>query len=134
MLGTVLLMNLFWYKKERFKVEMGFLKKKNDLEFKKLAQEYGLPIKKSSEVSPVSSESRGVLGDILPEIIGKLPPETLADLVDRFLPRPDEGGEGEVSDMLLQFAQDNPEIVKSILGGIKLGTQNKQENSLSSQV
>ena len=43
----------------------------DDLEFKKLAQEYGLPIKKSVEVAPVSTENPSLLTSLLPEIIGK---------------------------------------------------------------
>lgn len=128
----LLILNLSWYRKEKFKVEMGFLKKKNDLEFKRLAQEYGLPIKKTPSGGSVSTDNPPSLPSFLPELLSKLPPDTLADLAERFLPAPDEGGGGGITDQLMEFAQSNPEIVKSILGGIKLGAQEKTD--LSSQV
>jgi len=107
-----------WFKKERFKFEVFNLKKRQDLELKKMARDMGLDIH-SSKTSRNSGEGGAGLGDL----IKGLNPDTLAALADVFQGRIG-GGEGEGSiipeglEGLADFAAKNPDLVKSFISGL----------------
>lgn len=116
-----------WFKKERFKFEVFNLKKRQDLELKKMARDMGLDSTSSSRKSGTASLQGGPdgIGSLL-ELAKGLSPEqfdTIADIIQGRL----GGGEGdgqivpEGIDGLLDFAMKNPDIVKGFLSGAKEG-------------
>jgi hypothetical protein len=108
-----------WFKKERFKFEVFNLKKRQDLELKKMARDMGLDYKISSRNTQQAGDGVGSLLDIAKN----LPPESLGAIADIIQGRLG-GGEGEGSVMpeglegLAEFAMKNPDIVKSFIGGL----------------
>jgi len=132
----LLIINFFWFKKQTFKVKLDFLKKKNDLEFKKLAKELGLPTGKNQQTQTYATEekSENPLSALIPEIVKNLDAEQIGALADRFLPSSDDGGGvgGFDIDTILKYAAENPEVAKAFLGGLTGGK--KTQSNEPSQV
>lgn len=121
-----------WFRKERFKLEAYNMKKQNDLQLKKMARDMGIDMKKPPVEAPVSHVTPDLLTTLAP-ILKNLPPESIPDLIDRFLPAPDDegGGGGGLADQIGDFIANNPEIVQGFLKGVKGGAS---QESTTSQV
>jgi len=105
--------------------------KRLDLKHKYLIKRYDLSQKKKlpissvpDPVSPLSSVSQ-----LLP-LLKNLDGDQIGSLVDTFTgggyeePLPKNEG---ITDTLLAFAEENPEVVKGILGGLTSGKKTEQE-------
>ena len=120
MLMSIYILNMNWFKKENFKISRDNVKAENRIKLKKLERDLGLHNKIPSLPQNEKSVLSG-LGELAP-LLQKLPPETIADLAERFLgggdvaEPEDSGGLGE---MVYNWAKENPEMVKGILEGIK---------------
>jgi hypothetical protein len=114
-----------WFKKERFKFEVFNLKKRQDLELKKMARDMGLESTSSSRKAvQYGSDNVGSLLDLAKS----LPPDSLGAIADIIQGRLGGGeGDGQVVpegiDGLLDFAMKNPDIVKGFLSGAKEGSK-----------
>ena len=121
-----------WFRKERFKLETYNLKKQNDLQLRKMARDLGLDLKKppqSIEHAPLSDQKPNLLAEILPSLVKNLDGEQISALAERFLPAAaEQESGGGIGDLIGDFITENPEMVKSFLGGLKGGAQ-KTENS-----
>jgi hypothetical protein len=123
----LLMINRFWFIKERFKFDMDTRKKEADLNFKKMRRDLGLDSKPN--VPPAfQTSSSSPLENIAPllSLAKNLTPETIENLQGLLggLSGGDTGGgseEGGISgiDSLLDFANKNPEIVKGFMSGIQ---------------
>jgi hypothetical protein len=115
-----------WFKKERFKFEVFNLKKRQDLELKKMARDMGL-----TSTPPPHTKSTAAFGDNiggLLDLAKGLPPESLGAIADIIQGRLGGGeGEGEIvpegMEGLIDFAVKNPDIVKSFMGGMNKGKE-----------
>jgi len=125
--------NTNWFKRQNWKFQAQNIKAENKLKLKKLERELGLQQSMKSQPEALgASNSSGIslLSDLAP-LLSKLDGDQLSALAERFLP--EGGGEeaGGVSGALLNFAQENPEVVQGIIKGIsgKIGDNNinKQE-------
>lgn len=121
-----------WFRKERFKLEAYNLKKQNDLQLRKMARDLGLDLKKppqSIEQAPLSDQKPNLLAEILPSLVKNLDGEQISALAERFLPAAaEQESGGGIGDLIGDFITENPEMVKSFLGGLKGGAQ-KTENT-----
>jgi hypothetical protein len=114
-----------WFKKERFKFEVLSLKKRQDLELKKMARDMGLSSTSSSHKTGTTAGDN--VGGLL-EIAKNLPPESLGAIADIIQGRLGGGeGEGQLMpeglDGLLDFAMKNPDIVKGFTQGLTKGKE-----------
>jgi hypothetical protein len=114
-----------WFKKERFKFEVFNLKKRQDLELKKMARDMGL-----SSTPPPHTKSTAASDNIgsLLEMAKGLSPDALVSIADIIQGRLGGGeGEGEIvpegMEGLIDFAVKNPDIVKSFMGGMSKGKE-----------
>jgi hypothetical protein len=112
-----------WFKKERFKFEVSSLKKRQDLELKKMSRDMGL----SSTPSLKNLAAPDNVGSLL-NIAKNLSPDALGQIADIIQGRIGGGeGEGELLpeglDGLLEFATKNPDIVKGFLTGLNKGKE-----------
>jgi hypothetical protein len=118
-----------WFKKERFKFEVFNLKKRQDLELKKMARDMGL-----SSTPPPHTKSTAA-GDNISSLLDMakgLSPEALSSIADIIQGRLGGGeGEGEIvpegMEGLIDFAVKNPDIVKSFMGGMSKGKEGGQD-------
>jgi hypothetical protein len=118
-----------WFKKERFKFEVLSLKKRQDLELKKLARDMGLSSTSSSHKSVQPAGDN--IGSLL-DLAKGLPPESLGAIADIIQGRLGGGeGEGQLMpeglDGLLDFAMKNPDIVKGFTQGLTKGKEGGDE-------
>jgi hypothetical protein len=122
----LLMINRFWFVKERFKFDMDFRKKEADLNFKKMRRDLGLDSK--PVVPPAFQSSSSPLENIAPllSLAKNLTPETIENLQGLLggLGGGDTGGGSEEPgisgiDGLLDFANKNPEIVKGFMSGLQ---------------
>ena len=132
MLITILILDRNWFKRERFKIDMNFSKRKNDLEFKKLARDLGLQNIKSAPEPVERTKGAGIAAAILPELLKNMDSDTLANiatnLIGTYAGLGEETGEGGgIADILGDLIANNPEIVQSFLGGLKTGKENKTD-------
>jgi len=94
----LLLLNFFWFKKQTFKIKLDGLKKRQDLEIKKLSKELGIPTGKNA-----ASASPGINPN-------------LSHLAAAFLPQEESAeGEGGILEGLMQYAQEHPDVAKAVL-------------------
>jgi hypothetical protein len=133
MLITILILDRNWFKRERFKVDMNFSKKKNDLEFKKLARDLGLQNVRELPAPQEKTRGAGLAAAVLPELLKNMDPDTLANIATNLIGTyagggGEETGGGGIGDILGDLIANNPEIVQSFLGGLKSGKENKVEN------
>jgi len=131
LIGMIIIVELShsnWFKKENFKIQRDVVKAENKLKLKKLERELGLSGKNSGLASSnVSENSPTNLLTSLAPLLSKLDGDQIMDLADRFLPEGAEGAEPSgITGTLLQYAQENPEMVQKILGSLtnKLGGEN----------
>lgn len=117
-LAAISLMNVNWFKRERFKFETSNLKKQNDLQLKKMARDLGI-----SKSLPPQPQPSGNVGGLL-DLAKGLSTDQLGAIADIIRGNEEtEGGGGiEGIDDLIAFATKNPEIVKSFLSGAKGGS------------
>lgn len=105
-----------WFRKERFKFETQSLKKRQDLELKKLARDMGI----GTPSLPRQAAGDNV-GSLL-EIAKGLQPDQLGAIADIIQGQVGSGeGMPEGLDGLLEFAMKNPDLVKGFLGGVNKG-------------
>ncbi len=110
-----------WFRKEKFKFQMFNLKKRQDLELKKLARDMGIDTPKThSSIAP----AQGL--DSLLGLAKNLPPKTISNIVQALAGKNEEEEEiveGEDSGLginsLLDFANKNPELVQGFLESVK---------------
>jgi hypothetical protein len=105
-----------FFKKEEFKVHRDLQRKKNNLEISKMRRELGLT-KTKAEVETPAAPNIGLLQQLAP-FIRNMDGEQIADLIQGF-----SGGEAAepaegITGMLMNFANENPEMVKGILEGL----------------
>lgn len=128
MMITVQLWQLNWFKRENFKIKKKNIEGENRLKLKKLEKELGLQPSKE----PREERSKfDTLSDLLP-VLSKLDADQLGVLIDKFA----GGGEydlpeteGGLLDMLGDFADKNPEAVKSFIEGLSGKKTSKQETT-----
>ena len=123
----LLMINRFWFVKERFKFDMDFRKKEADLNFKKMRRDLGLDSK--PVVPPAFQNPSSPLENIAPllSLAKNLTPETIENLQGLLggLGGGDTGGGSDEGpgisgiDGLLEFANKNPEIVKGFMSGLQ---------------
>lgn len=142
-LGGVIIVELLnhnWFRRERFKVDLNFNKKKNDLEFKKLARELGLSTTKAPSEPPEKSTGANLIGAVLPELIKNMDPEQLSSIATNLIGQYGgsgedyEGGGGGVGDVLGDLIANNPEIVKGFLEGFTNAKAQNKNTEFPGQV
>lgn len=122
LIGQIIMLQMWnnnWFKKENFKMEKSNVMAQNKLNLRKLEREMGLS--KSKEI--VEKEPPGIMstiGDLAP-LLKNLDGDQIAALADKFIGGSEEPlteESGGVSDLLMDFAAKNPEIVKGFLEGV----------------
>jgi hypothetical protein len=121
-----------WFKKERFKFEVLSLKKRQDLELKKMARDMGLSGTSSSHKTGTAAGDN--IGSLL-DLAKGLPPESLGAIADIIQGRLGGGeGEGQLMpeglDGLIDFAMKNPGIVKGFTQGLTKGKEGGDDGFL----
>lgn len=126
LIGQVILMGMWnanWFKRENFKIQKTTLLAQNKLQLRKLERDLGLT--KAKDIIPADKPSTMQTISNLAPLLSKLNPDTIDMLADKFLGNSaaeiGAGGGGDVTDMLMNFATKNPEMVQDILGGITEG-------------
>lgn len=123
LIGQVILMWMWqqnWFKKENFKIQKSNVMAQNKLQIRKMEKELGLTNVKSS-VAPPELPPLGGIGQLLPLLKG-LDGDQLSGLIDKFVPGSEERSSGPI-DTLLEFAEDNPEMVQGLLKGLTGGAK-----------
>lgn len=123
LIGQIILMQMWqngWFKKENFKMQKSLVMGENKLKLRKIEKEMGL--KPSKSVTPTESKGAlGTLADLLP-LLKNLDGDQLGALADKFI---GEGGidegEGDLADVLMDYAAKNPDIVQGLLKGLMKG-------------
>lgn len=111
-----------WFKRQNFKVQVANVKAENKLKIKKLERELGINTT-SKSVSSLSTDTPNILSSLAP-ILKNLDGDQLKGLAEQFLPEAAEETEPDgIGGMLLNFAQENPEIVEGLLQGITKGKE-----------
>ena len=117
----LLLINRNWFKKMRFKTELDLLKKKNNLEIKKLEKQLNI------SNTPVSEKSENTQNNLLTQLaplLKNLDGEQVAGLIDAFTgnaPQEAEGIPASLGELLQNIIAENPEMVQGFLQGISQG-------------
>ena len=131
LIGQIILLQMWnnqWFKKENFKMEKSNVMATNKLNLRKLEKEMGLS--KSKDI--IQKDSPGLMSTIsdLAPLLKGLDADQIGALADKFLGggEVDAGGEG-VSDLLMDFATKNPEMVKEFLGGLTGEKKGEQSQS-----
>ena len=140
MLGSISIVEILnsnWFKRERFKLETSNIRKQNDLQIKKMARDLGLSATKTIVEPAEKKTGSGLAAAILPELIKNMDPDTLANIATNLIGgygggeiEGAEGSEGGM-DMITDFIANNPDIVKSFLGGVKNA---KKEEAFTGQM
>lgn len=120
-----------YFKREMFKTELQKTKKLNEIQLKKLARDSQIPYGKAP--IPASSDGGGsILNSVIPKVLSNLSPEQTAAIAEKLIPEYIEDGESEsgVSDILLKYAAENPEIIQSFIGGLKTGKNQSTDSDL----
>lgn len=117
----LLLLNHNWFSREKFKVLVAHEKKKNDLEIKRLAREYGLPMSSSKKSFSQNPQSPAPLSSSLLDLAKGLDRDQISAILEIVSGGGEEGSGTlpEGMDDLISFATKNPELVKGFLGGIQ---------------
>ena len=130
----LLLLNNNWFKKENFRVSRDLQKAENKLKLKKLEKELGLNLKPETMAPKIPDRSNiDLLGSIAPALIEKLPPEIIADLTERFLGQYIDTGETGaapegIAGMIGNFVNENPELIKGLLEGLKSRSETSEKS------
>jgi len=128
MLVGISLLDRNWFRRERFKTDQTFLKRENDLKFKKMARELGLQNTKVPPETPEKTRGAGLAAAVLPELLKNMDPDTLANIATNLIGsyggagvEEEATGGGGGMDFISDFIANNPEVVKSFLDGVKGG-------------
>jgi len=105
-----------FFRREDYKTARDLQRKKNNLEISKMRRELGLT-KTKAEIETPAAPNMGLLQQLAP-FIRNMDGEQIADLIAGFT-----GGEAAeqpegITGMLMEFANNNPEMVKGILEGL----------------
>ena len=120
LIGMIIFMHFrdnAWFKKENFKMQKSMVMSENKLKLKKLGRELGVDVGKSVPAQLGLLEQ--LKGLDLDKVQGLL---SMVQKPDDYAPEPDLKGQ------LLDFANNNPEMVQNFLSGI---TQGQQQNKVS---
>ena len=124
LIGMILIFminNNNWFKRQNFKLQATNIKAENKLKLKKLERDLGISHSKNTgsdkEALSFAPESTNLLASLAP-ILKNLDGDQLKDLADRFLPQAEEYEPEGLAGTLLNFAEDNPEIVEGLLKGL----------------
>ena len=127
--------NANWFKKESFKTKNKSIEAENRLRMKKLERDLGL------KASPAPKEQPGMFDTIkdLAPLLKGLDSDQIGALADRFLGGSEGAAEGSaesggISDVLLDFAENNPEMVQSFLKGVGGAKDGAQKENFPGQV
>jgi len=127
LIGQIILMQMWqngWFKKENFKMQKSMVMAENKLKIRKLEREMGLTPGKEPK------EKRGTFDTIkdLAPLLKNLNPDQIGALFDKFTGGgTEEYEEGDVEDMLMDYAVKNPEVVKEFLAGLTEGKESTKE-------
>jgi len=110
-----------WIKRETFKLKKRNILAENRIKMKKLERELGLG-KYKNEPEPSSNTPVEGISNLL-NIAKELEPEQLRAIVGKLTGEPteadlEEEGEDGISEGLMQFARENPEMVKNIIANL----------------
>ena len=86
-------------------------------------------LKRDLTPPPTVSETIKGAGNVA-GLLKNLDSDTLQDLADRFLGGSDEdlaGGSGSTLDLLMGFAEENPDVVKGLIQGLGSGSKKLKE-------
>lgn len=115
----VWLINQNWYKRQEFKYK--YLLKRQRLSAKGKIAPHQIPEEKSA---------LGTLSSLIP-LLKNLDADQLGALVEKFTGEgPEPEGESSI-DMLMGFAEKNPEIVQGLIEGLTKGKTDQTENPLN---
>ncbi len=106
-----------WFKKESWKIEFTSIKKKNELQLKKMARDLNVNYSGSQKGKAEPATGGGLADRFLPTILQNLSPEQTAALAEKFIGGDDEGESGDIGDTVLKYAMKNPDLVNKFLGG-----------------
>lgn len=106
--------HIFWFKKENYKAKRKLEDAENKLKLKKLERELGL-----SKITPskeIPAETSNPLLALAP-IVKQMSPDQLKGLAEMFLGGDiaEEIGEGGIGEVLLEQAEQHPELAKAVL-------------------
>jgi hypothetical protein len=132
MAGMILVTQLWqmnWFKRENFKIQKKNIMDENKIKLDQLKKEMGLPSRRKKALGPeLDLDSSNIFIKLLP-LIKKLDGEQISSLVERFMPESleDTGGTGGPLDLVLNYAEEHPDVVKSFLDGIGSKTQAEEQ-------
>jgi len=112
-----------YFRKENFKLQKSNIMAENKLKLKKLEREMGL----TGSNSTVTKEENTGIGGLLP-LLKNLDSDTITNLLPLLSGGGGDGSAPEgLTESLLNFAEENPEIVKGLLDGLKIGKPKEEE-------
>jgi len=131
LIGQIILMQMWqngWFKKENFKIQKSVLMAENKIKMRKLERELGLTPGKTPK------EKKGTFDTIkdLAPLLKNLDGDQIGALIEKFTGGPAselEGGEGDIEDMLMDYAVENPEVVKKFLEGLTEGKGGEESSA-----
>ncbi|GAG90938.1 unnamed protein product [marine sediment metagenome] len=140
LIGQIILLQMWnnnWFKKENFKMQKSKILAENRIKLKKMERDLGLTASKEPREPPTMTDTVGNLAGLLP-LLKNLDGDQISALADRFLGGSEPTTEGgDVTDMLIDYASRNPDMVEALLGGLKSGGKQQdgeQQKLLTSQV
>ena len=111
-----------YFRKENFKIQKSNVMAQNKLNLKKLEREMGLTGK---SVTPAEKPTgSGTVAGLIP-LLKDLDPDTIKTLIDLLGVSNEGESEGGLMDILTNFAEENPELVKGFLDGIGKAKEGK---------
>jgi len=126
--GSILvtqLLQMNWFKKEKFKFDLKRQTKIDNIELKKLKKDLGVTGKKSID----EGSSPGGLLDVIQNLdMDKI--KALSGMVQKDdYGEDEEEGEEDLMDKIVNYAKNNPEVAQQFLSNLDIGgkQQNKQK-------
>lgn len=128
LIGQIILMQMWqhgWFKKENFKIQKSNLMAENKLNIRKLEKDLGLTPGKTPK------EQRGTFDTIkdLAPLLKNLDGDQIGALIEKFTGGSGEEEEGNVEDLLMDYAVENPEVVKKFLEGLTEGKGGEESSA-----
>lgn len=127
----LLILDRNWFRRERFKFDQDIQKKEQTLRYKKLARDLGLDSKMPPFQKPASTPT-DLVGGLLP-LLKNINPDQLGAIADILGGHEEEGGGeggGGIEEGIIDFAKNNPEMVKNFLEGLGKKTAGGNESEL----
>jgi len=123
-LAGISLLNHNWFKRESFKFDISFDRKKHDLELKKMARDMGLTSPTKSSIASTQDRAPSSILDFAKN----LHPDQIAAIAEILTGQPTEdqvagGIMPDGMEGLIDFATKNPDVVKSFLSGLTKGKE-----------